>query len=325
MRRACTFGGCDAAPPVRRASAACRRAPAQAAPTAAAGAAWRRIAFGAPPAGSARSARANAPGATEAPAATTDADDLGGRVFLKQQRAPGGSRQPSCPSVTVNIRPVFFRASAHGAPTGHTFATRFAEANRIWRQCGVAFTASAPRIVTDPAAVTAGDTDADFTRIRNVHGTAGNGPEVFFLDNDLADPGGGVTGPRDAIGDAAKIMLSDRGANTRLLAHELGHAMGLFHPDGRVIPRGTIMDATASNNTINPDAVTRTLCVLIRWPASGLNVDCFPTNAPAPPAPSPVPPPPAHAPSPSSSPSPPSPASALGSPWPSPRTELGRP
>ena len=38
-----------------------------------------------------------------------------------------------------------------------------------------------------------------------------------------------------ATGDDAKIMLSDHGSNERLLAHELGCAIGFLHPDA--LPR----------------------------------------------------------------------------------------
>jgi hypothetical protein len=69
-----------------------------------------------------------------------------------------------------------------------------------------------------------------------------------------------------ATGDDAKVMLSDHGSNDRLLAHELGHAMGLLHPDVMTfIPKESIMKPSGISKT-NPDLVTDTMCRLLVWP-----------------------------------------------------------
>jgi TIR domain len=77
-----------------------------------------------------------------------------------------------------------------------------------------------------------------------------------------------------ATGDDAKIMLSDHGSNDRLLAHELGHAMGLLHPAVMpYIPNNSIVQPTGAGKT-NPDLVTDKMCRVLTWPAK-LDEKCW--------------------------------------------------
>jgi outer membrane protein OmpA-like peptidoglycan-associated protein len=148
---------------------------------------------------------------------------------------------------TVDVQPVFFQSSATDAsPTGGSFNGRLNEANFIWGKLGVTFTASAATTLTDPLK-TGGDTLAERNSIRAL--TSGAGIEVFMMDNDLASVGGGAT--TDSGSAAAKIVLSDLGTSDTLLAHELGHVLGLGHPPGDA-DADTVMEPSSSNSTPNP-------------------------------------------------------------------------
>src|SRR5205085_786753 len=79
------------------------------------------------------------------------------------------------------------------------------------------------------------------------------GVEVFVVDNDMAWTGGAFT--FFPLGPSAKTVMSDRGTSSTLLAHELGHVLGLMHPgDGTPhdgAPR-TIMEGSGSHSIANP-------------------------------------------------------------------------
>lgn len=178
---------------------------------------------------------------------------------------------PKCQIAKAQIRPVFFSndpGPKDPNPTGKSLAPRLQEASRIWGKCGVEFTAAEPKMVQDSVSKIAGKTRGELTVVERAYGKKGTGPQVFFLDNDLTDFGGGVTGPKDQTGDDARIMLSDHGSNDRLLAHELGHAMGIgFHPDAApYLPNNSIMQPSGVSKT-NPDLVTDIMCRLLTWPA----------------------------------------------------------
>jgi hypothetical protein len=186
---------------------------------------------------------------------------------------------PTCPLVTAQLRPVFFRLGlTDRTPTGNSLPPRLKEANRIWGKCGISFRTTISHRINDATAKFAGDNQPQLADVLATHATSGIGPEVFFFDNDLTFANGGVTAPNglEATGDRAKILLSDRGKNDRLLAHELGHAMGLpFHPSAApYIPTDSIMQPSESNNDRNLDRVTSLMCSLITWP-KGLDSGCW--------------------------------------------------
>jgi Domain of unknown function (DUF4157) len=193
-----------------------------------------------------------------------------------EKRKETAKKAPKCQIAKAQIRPVFFRndpGKDDPNPTGKSLAPRLQEANRIWGKCGVEFQAEKPKMVEDSQSKIAGNKHEELNAVERAYGKKGTGPQVFFLDNDLSFVGGGRTGPNIgasvATGDDARIMLSDHGSNDRLLAHELGHAMGIaFHPDvAKFLPKNSIMQPSGVSKT-NPDLVTDTMCRLLAWPAT---------------------------------------------------------
>ena len=172
------------------------------------------------------------------------------------------SPQPACanPGVlrSVDLQPVFFRTDpADTSPTGTTWATRLATANTIWGKIGVTFVELAP-ITIDTPLKTGGGTNASIGSIRALRTAAG--VEVFLVDNDMTASGGAATGfdpaTNHGCGPLGNVVMSDRGTSNTLLAHELGHVIGLDHPtDLPPLNPGdpnTIMEASGSNSVANP-------------------------------------------------------------------------
>jgi hypothetical protein len=176
---------------------------------------------------------------------------------------PGESR-------TLDLQPVFFRNDpTDAAPTGVSWVSRFNESNDIWGKLGVTFRALSTITLDDAVHKIAGSNRAERDAIRATHN--GAGIEVFLVDNDMADAGGGGTVGAGTAG--AKVALSDRGTSNTLLAHELGHVLGLQHPgdgtpnDGEA---GTIMEGSGSHNALNPTRNTMVNYSRILFPpASG--------------------------------------------------------
>lgn len=200
------------------------------------------------------------------------ADNIAKRDKDKGKPKVPPKKTEKCQMAKAQIRPIFFRndpGKDDPNPTGKSLEPRLKEANRIWGKCGIEFTAAEPRMVEDSVSKIAGNKREELTVVEKAYAKKkGTGPQVFFLDNDLTSFGGGVTGPQNQTGDDARIMLSDHGSNDRLLAHELGHAMGIgFHPDAaEYLPNNSIMQPSGVNKT-NPDLVTDRMCRLLTWPA----------------------------------------------------------
>ena len=166
---------------------------------------------------------------------------------------------------TVSVQPVFFRSDdADAAPTGTSWASRFTTSNTIWNKLGVTFTDLGATTLTDSVNKSAGGSRAERDRIRALQ--SGAGIEVFMVDNDLADAGGG--GTVGGGSDAAKMVLSDRGTSDTILAHELGHVLGLGHPPADAAVR-TIMEPSGSHSADNPTRNTMDNYHRITWPAPG--------------------------------------------------------
>ncbi len=163
----------------------------------------------------------------------------------------------------VDLQPVFFKASdADASPTGTTWATRFAKSNAIWNRLGVTFTELSPVTLVDATRKTSGTTDAEILAILGTR--SGAGVEVFLVDHELPTAGGGGTTGRGTAG--AKVAIADRGSSDTLLAHELGHVLGLVHSPAA--DTNTIMEVSNSPNTANPTRVTLGIYNRMTWPAS---------------------------------------------------------
>lgn len=157
---------------------------------------------------------------------------------------------------TLDLQPVFLRTDpADPAPTGATWTPRLTSANQIWGKVGVSFVELSP-VTLDTADKAAGDDAASQARIRALRSAAG--VEVFLVDNDMPGSGGANTLPPIGAGCGANgnIVMSDRGTSDTLLAHELGHILGLDHPTD--LPPfnpgdpNTILEPSGSNSIANP-------------------------------------------------------------------------
>lgn len=175
----------------------------------------------------------------------------------------GRAAPPCVPGVIrrADLQPIFFKdAPADPAPTGTTWLRRLLPSNTIWGKLGVTFTALSPLTMVDPLNKTAGSTEAERDRVYALWSGAGIG--VFALDNDLGDAGGGET---LGHGAGAKVAMADRGTSNTLLAHELGHVLGLGHPPADA-DSNTIMEPSGSHSSPNPTRNTLDNYRRIAWP-----------------------------------------------------------
>jgi hypothetical protein len=191
-----------------------------------------------------------------------------GSAVGKGGGVPGNSR-------TVDLQPVVFRTGpADPAPTGGSWARRLGPSNTIWGKLGVHFNDTSAVVIDNAALKTSGSNRAERDAVRAAHSNATR-VCVFMTDNTLADAGGGGTVGGGAAG--AKVALSDRGTSNTLLAHELGHVLGLDHPPGGA-DSNTIMEPSGSIDVDNPTRNTIGNFNRITWPAAGAPVTINPDS-----------------------------------------------
>jgi len=160
-------------------------------------------------------------------------------------------------------QPVAFRTSpADPTPTGGTIAPQFATAQAVWGKGCIDIEVMPTVFIDDatlktsnnPTAIRASFTDANPSVI-----------EVYFVANPLTSIGGGSAG---AIGVASckVVMAEPNSGNPVLLAHELGHVLGLFHPVSVNSDAGTVMAPTGSAMAPGTSLVTHIMCASISNP-----------------------------------------------------------
>lgn len=190
---------------------------------------------------------------------------LGRRAAVVARPAPAGVCAPGR-TRQVPVQPVFFRDNAADpAPTGTSFNRRMQVARDVWGKLGVQFAVSAAVTLDDAARKVQG---ATMPEIQSIAGTrTAAGVEVFLVDNDIAFQGGAFTFFPWDIG--AKVVLTDRGTSNSILAHEMGHVMGLFHPGTGTPHDGdadTVMRPTGSHSIENPTRNTQINAARLTWP-----------------------------------------------------------
>lgn len=166
---------------------------------------------------------------------------------------------------SVDLQPVFFKDSpTDAAPTGTSWTRRFNASLPIWAKLGVTFTQQSAVTLEDATNKTAGGTNDELATIAGLR--TGAGIEVFVVDNDIAHLGGAATIMRGD--DTSQTILSDRGTSDTLLAHELGHILGIGHPPDDA-DANTIMEGTGSHSVANSTRNTMGNYNKITWPSAG--------------------------------------------------------
>ncbi len=172
------------------------------------------------------------------------------------------------PGLEVNrrrlaLQPIGFRDSnSDPNPSGFTAPAQFAKAQEVWGKCCIDLDVRPIQLITNATVKTSDSlstiratfTDADPDVI-----------EVYFVDNLIPAQGGGHAG---GIGLASckVVMAEPNSGNPVLLAHELGHVLGLRHPGGSNSDAGTVMAPTGGANNPGTDTTTHFMCTNIANP-----------------------------------------------------------
>jgi hypothetical protein len=154
---------------------------------------------------------------------------------------------------TVEIHPIIVKFGNDDDRPGihETLNRRIEMMKSVWGKLGVSFTV-APTIEAVLAEAFDREAADDVARV-NVNRVwacwDGTGVGVFVVEDPLQWTGGGKTYSFNM--NTSKIAITDGGRSDTLLAHELGHALGLQHPpDGA--DANTVMEPTDNADLSNP-------------------------------------------------------------------------
>jgi hypothetical protein len=203
------------------------------------------------------------------------------KALLKLKAGPlgiGGGPKLVGDSRLLLLNPVFFRSTAADLGitgiTGTRWDARLSEAKLQWGKLGVQIVSASPEIVTDAKLKTAGGNKAERDQIYALRPFRNETAWVFVVDNNVDDEGGAYS-QRPAGLPQGKIVLSNRGASVTLLAHEVGHVLGLGHPP--LADVNTVMSNTGHRDLPNPRRNTMgNFSRLKDWPTSGFEVTLNP-------------------------------------------------
>jgi hypothetical protein len=162
------------------------------------------------------------------------------------------------------VQPVGFRASAADAnPSGSTAAAQLAAAQTVWGRGCIDIQINPITTLTNATL----KTSSDIAAIRaSFDDPNPNVIEVFFVQNSLPAQGGGTAG---GIGAASckPVIAEPNAGNPVLVAHELGHVLGLLHPGtGSNSDVNTVMVPTGGANNPGVAFVTHFMCINIANP-----------------------------------------------------------
>jgi len=187
-----------------------------------------------------------------------------------------GPTGPACAHPGKNremfLQPIFLRTSAADpAPTGTSWMTRYAMAAAVWSKLGVSVGAR-DAITLDTPLKSSGADNHEANQVAALH--SATDVDVLLVDNDMSWTGGAATFPVGG-GAGSQTVISDRGTSQTLLAHEVGHVLGLGHPPAGADPN-TVMQGTGSNSVANPTRNTMGNYRRIKWPAPTGKTCLFP-------------------------------------------------